>query len=89
MLFDGLKNGMWVQLDVAHHLREHVPLNLSERQENVFIGEQCMLTSARFFAASVDDALSRFANLARRDIEVVYVHRILHLATDGQQDVRH
>ena len=65
MLLDGLKDGMRVQFDVAHDLREHVPFNLCECQENVFIREQGMLAAARFFSGSVDDTLGRFANLAR------------------------
>ena len=44
---------------------EHVPFDLSERQEQVFVRQQRMLAAARFFDGSVDDALSRFADLAR------------------------
>ena len=51
-----------------------VPLDLREREKDVFVGQQRVLAAARFFDRAVDDALGGFANLARRDIEVVYVH---------------
>ena len=65
MLFNGLKDRMRVQLDVAHHRGEHVPLNLCERQKQMLVGEQCLLAAARFLDGPVDDALGGFANLAR------------------------
>ncbi len=65
MLFDCLKNGVRVQFDVPHHFGEHVPLDLRERQKNVFVGEQRMFTTTRLLDRAIDDALSRFAYLAR------------------------
>src|SRR5262245_32934918 len=76
MFFDRLKNGVRVQLDVAHDLREHVPFNLSERQKNMFVREQRMLPAASLLDRAIDDALGRFTNLARRDVEIFYVHSL-------------
>ena len=75
-----------VQLDVAHDLGEHVPFDLREREEDMFVGEQRVLAPPRLFDGAVDDALRRFTNLARRDVEVFYVHGCLRLNSERQQD---
>ena len=64
VLFDRLKNGVRVQLDVAHDLGEHVPFDLREREKEVFVGQQRVLAPARLFDRAVDDPLRGFANLA-------------------------
>ena len=79
VLFDRLEDRVRVQLDVAHDFGEHVPLDLRERQEDVFVGQQRVFAPARLFDRAVDDALRGFANLARRDVEVFYVHGRLRL----------
>ena len=63
-----------IELDVAHDGREHVPFDLREGEEEVFVGQQRVLAPAGLFDGAVDDALRSFANLARRDIEIFYVH---------------
>ena len=65
VLFDRLKNGVRVQLDVAHHFREHVPFDLREREKHMFVGQQRVLAAPRLFDRAVDDALRGFADLAR------------------------
>ena len=65
MFFDRLKNGVRVQLDVAHHFREHVPLDLREGEEQMFVGQQRVLAAASFLDRAVDDALRGFGDLAR------------------------
>ena len=65
---------MRVQLDVPHDRGEHVPLDLREREEDVLVGQQRVLAATGFFDRAVDDALRGFANLAGRDVEIVYVH---------------
>ena len=65
VLFDRLQNRVGIQLDVAHHFREHVPFDLRERQENMFVGQQRVLAPARFLDRAIDDPLRGFANLAR------------------------
>ena len=65
MFFDRLKNRVRVQLDVAHHFGEHVPLDLREREEKMLVGQQRVLAAARFFDRAIDDALRGFADLAR------------------------
>jgi len=65
VLFDGLKNSVGVQFNVAHDLREHVPLDLRERQKDVFVGQQRMFPATGFLDRSVDNSLSGLAYLAR------------------------
>src|SRR5204863_7243485 len=74
MFFDRLQNRVRVQFHVPHHFREHVPFDLGEGEENVFVGQQSMLVTARLFDRAVDDPLRGFTNLALRDLEVFYVH---------------
>ena len=64
MLFDRLKDRVRVQLDVAHHLGERVPFDLREREKNMFVRQQRVLTAASFFNRPVDDALRGFPYLA-------------------------
>ena len=60
VLFNRLKNGVRVQLDVPHHFREHVPLDLREREENVLVREQRMLAAAGFFDRPDRRCVARF-----------------------------
>ena len=55
---------MRIQLDVAHHLGEHVPLDLRKSEEQVLVGQQRVLAAARLFDGAIDDALRRFGDLA-------------------------
>ena len=45
VLLERLQNLVGVQLEIAHYLRERVPLHLREREENVFVGQQRVITS--------------------------------------------
>ena len=72
MFLDRLKDRMRVQLDVAHDLREHVPLDLREREEDMFVGEEGVIATARFLHRPIDDPLRRFADLALCDVEIVH-----------------
>ena len=65
VLLDRLQDRVRVQLDVAHHFGEHVPLDLREREKDVLVGQQRVLAAARFLDRAVDDALRGFADLAR------------------------
>ena len=65
-----------------------VPFDLREGEKEVFVGEQRMLAAARLFDRAVDDALRGFADLARRDVEIFYVHGRLRFCERMQQDVR-
>jgi hypothetical protein len=76
MLLERLEDGVRVQFDVAHHLSEHVPLDLCEGKEDVLVREQRVLAPARLLNRSVDDSLRGLADFAWRDVEVVYVHRL-------------
>src|SRR5262245_51219731 len=74
MFFDGLQNRVRIEFHVPHDFRKHVPLDLSEGEEDVFVGQQSMFMPARLFERAVDDPLRGFTNLALRDLEVFYVH---------------
>ena len=74
VLFDRLKNGVRIQLDVAHDLGEHVPFDLRKREKDVFVGQQRVLAAPSLLDRAVDDALRGFTNLAGRDVEIFYVH---------------
>jgi len=50
----------------------------------VFIGEQRVLATTRFFESAVDDALRCFPYFAWRNIEVVYVHVFLPKTGDSK-----
>ena len=73
VLFERLQDRVRIQLEVAHHLREHVPLDLGEREEDVLVGEQRVVAAARFLDRAIDDPLRGFSNLARSDVEVFHV----------------
>ena len=65
MFFNRLKNGVRVQVHVAHDFREHVPLDLREGEKEMFVGQQRVLAAASFLDRPVDDALRGFGDLAR------------------------
>ena len=57
VLFERLQDLVRVQLEVAHHLREGVPLDLRERQEDVLVGQHRVVAAPRFLDGAVHDAL--------------------------------
>jgi hypothetical protein len=48
----------------------------------MFIRQQRVLAASRFLARAIHDALRGVSNLARRDIEIFYVHVRLRLERD-------
>jgi hypothetical protein len=64
VFLDCLQDGVRVQLDVPHDLRERVPFDLSERKEHVLVGQHGMLAPPCFLNRAIDDSLGAFANLA-------------------------
>ena len=70
VLFERLEDLVRVQLEVAHDLAEHVPLDLGEGQADVLVGEQRVLAAAGLVEGAVDDALGRLSQLVLRDVEV-------------------
>ena len=46
-----------IQVEVAHDLRERVPLNLRERQEDVLVGDLGVVPAPGFLDSAVYDAL--------------------------------
>jgi hypothetical protein len=72
VLLERLQDLVRVQVEIAHHLREHVPFDLSEGQENVLVGQQGVLTAPGFLDRPVNDPLRRFRHLVLPDIEVFH-----------------
>ena len=60
------------RLEVAHHLAEHVPLDLGERQADVLVGEQRVFAPTGLFERTIHDALGRLSQLVLRDVEVLH-----------------
>ena len=57
MLLNRLKNGVWVQVNIVHQFREHVPFDLGERQEQMLVRQERVLAAAGFLDRPIDDAL--------------------------------
>ncbi len=54
-----------IQVELGHDLREGVPLDLREGQEQVFIGQQRVFPPTCLLDRAVDDSLRSISNLAR------------------------
>jgi hypothetical protein len=72
VLFERLQDFVGIQLEVAHHLRKGVPLDLRKRQKDMLVGEQGVIASAGFLHGAVNHPLCRFAYFALCDVEVVH-----------------
>ena len=57
MFLERLQDLVRVQLDVPHHLAEHVPFDLGEGQADMLVGQQCMLAAPGLIQRAVDDPL--------------------------------
>ena len=57
LLFESLEDGMRVQLEIAHHLREEIPFHLGERQEDVFVAQHGVIAPARLLERAIEDSL--------------------------------
>jgi hypothetical protein len=57
LLLERLQDLVGVQIEIAHYLRERIPLHLRERQENVFVGQQRVITSPGFLHRAIHYAL--------------------------------
>ena len=57
VLLEGLQDGVRVQLEIAHHLREQVPFDLGERQEDVLVPEDRVVAPAGFLDRAIDNPL--------------------------------
>ena len=76
VLFERLQNLVRVQLDVAHYLAEHVPLDLGERETDMLVGQERMVPPASLVEGTVEDSLGRLSQLVLGDVEVF--HGALH-----------
>ncbi len=74
VLLNCLQNCVRVQFDVTHDLREQVPFDLSKGEKEMLDAKGGMLTTSRFVNGAVDNPLRGLADLARGDVEIVYLH---------------
>jgi hypothetical protein len=72
MVFEGLYDFVRVQAEVAHDLGEGIPLQLSEREEQVLARHLTMLSAPGFVDRAVHNPLGGFAYLALSDVKVVH-----------------
>jgi len=73
-----LQDFVGIELHIAHHLPEHVPLRLRERQADVLVREERMLAPAGFVERAIDDTRGRISQFALRNVEIVVFHGALH-----------
>ena len=86
MLFERLQDLVGIQLQVAHHLPEHVPLDLGERQADVLVGQQRVIAPAGLVERAIDDALGRLGQLVLRDVEILHDSLHAYPVTGREQD---
>ena len=75
MILERLDDLVRVQAEVAHDLGEGVPLQLSEREEQVLARHLSVLSAPGFVDRAVDHPLGGFAYLALSDVK--FVHDII------------
>ena len=63
VLFDGLEDGIRVELDVPHRLGEEGPFDLRKGQKQMLAGEQRVLAPARLVNGAVDDPSNRVTTI--------------------------
>ena len=55
VFFERLENLVRVEVEVAHHLPEHVPLDLREAEADVFVRQQRVVAAAGLVERTVHD----------------------------------
>ena len=73
VLLERLQDRVRIQLEIAHHVREEIPLHLGECQEDVLVPEDGMVAPPRLLHRAIDNPLRRFSDLVLGDIEVFHV----------------
>ena len=68
---------MRVEVEVAHHLAEHVPFRLGERQADVFVRQERVLAAPGFLERAIEHAFGRVGQFILRNIEIFHcaLHR--------------
>ena len=68
--FDGVKDGLRMQVDVAQDLGEEIPVGLREGDKQMLVAQDTVLSAPGVVDGAVDDALGRFTNFAGGDVEI-------------------
>ena len=76
--FDGLQDGLRVQIQFAEHLGVEVPLGLRKGDKQVLVAQDTVLAPPCVLDGAVDDALGGLADLAGSDVEIFHVTLRLH-----------
>ena len=71
--FDGLQDGLRVQIQFAEHLGVEVPFGLGKGDEQVLVAQDTVLAPPCVLDGAVDDALGGLADLAGSDVEIFHV----------------
>ncbi len=70
LILDGVKNGLGIQIQVAHDGSEEIPLRLRKREKQVFVADRGVLPSPSIFDRTVHQPLRGFTDLAGSDVEI-------------------
>ena len=57
LLLERLQDLVGIQIEIAHYLRERIPLHLRERKEDVFVGQERMIATPGFLHRAIHYAL--------------------------------
>ena len=71
--FDGLQDGLRVQIQFAEHLGVEVPLGLRKGYKQVLVAEDTVLAPPCVLDGAVDDTLGGLADLAGSDVKIFHV----------------
>jgi hypothetical protein len=65
-----VKNGLGIQIEVAHDRSEEFPLRLRKCEKQVFVANRGVLPTPSVFDRAVHQPLRGFTNLAGSDVEI-------------------
>ena len=71
--FDGLEDGLRMQVHLAQHLGVELPVGLREGDKQMLVAQDAVLPAPGVVDGSVDDALGRLTDLAGGDVEIFHV----------------
>ena len=72
VIVERLKNGVWVQIQLAHYLCKQIPFHLCKGEEQMLGSEHGMVPPARLLHRAVDDTLRRLAQFAWWNVQFVH-----------------
>jgi hypothetical protein len=70
--FHRMQHGVRIQVEIAHHAREQIPIRLGERDEQMLIADDRVLAASSLLRGTVRQPLSGLTHLASSDVEVFH-----------------